>query len=420
MLKKTDGLQRTLSAQETLLRVHHAAQECGVTRVADLTGLDRLGIPVYSAIVPQSADSISVYNGKGLRPIDAKVGALMEAIERQTALRRRLPVVEGSYNQLSQLQRVLNPLSLTEQLHPGYSPESCYSWIAGHDLVSGESVLVPAKYAGYLWDELPHESCFESVNSNGLASGNCTKEAICHALCEVVERDAWSMAELAASVMPRARRAFIYGADSADGPDDLEIYPCLEFSDDGLLASFHSAGLYPVVRDITSELRIPVIIASVADESVPGFPMAHSGLGCHPDANVALRRALTELAQSRAVDIQGVREDLTPPEGAEVMFSLHTRRVSAIRRDTWYLGLSKRRRTLAELPSLVNDDIESDLNHIVSRLAACGMNEVIVVDFTPPGAPFAVVRVIVPGIEFWATDRGRIGPRAQRFWRENV
>ena len=59
-------------------------------------------------------------------------------------------------------------------------------------------------------------------------------------------------------------------------------------------------------------LGIPAIFAAAADEHIPGFPMAHSGLGAHPDVEVALRRALTELAQSRCVDIQGVREDLLP------------------------------------------------------------------------------------------------------------
>ena len=57
------------------------AESLGVTRLANITGLDRVGIPVYAAVVPKSDGIISVYNGKGRRPIDAKVGALMEAID---------------------------------------------------------------------------------------------------------------------------------------------------------------------------------------------------------------------------------------------------------------------------------------------------------------------------------------------------
>ena len=32
-------------------------------------------------------------------------------------------------------------------------------------------------------------------NTNGLASGNNLEEAILHAMCEVIERDAWSICE---------------------------------------------------------------------------------------------------------------------------------------------------------------------------------------------------------------------------------
>src|ERR1700761_3207352 len=99
---KVDGIQRSIPAAETAASAAAVAESLGVTRVADITGLDRIGIPVYSAIVPDSADNISVYNGKGRRPIDAKAGALMEAIERQTAVKVRLPFIEGSFHHLLQ------------------------------------------------------------------------------------------------------------------------------------------------------------------------------------------------------------------------------------------------------------------------------------------------------------------------------
>src|ERR1700737_3090477 len=93
---KVDGIERSLPATETLASVAAVAGSLGVTRLADITGLDRVGIPVYSAVVPNSDDVLSVYNGKGTRPVDAKAGALMEAVERQTALNTRLPFIEDS------------------------------------------------------------------------------------------------------------------------------------------------------------------------------------------------------------------------------------------------------------------------------------------------------------------------------------
>jgi ribosomal protein S12 methylthiotransferase accessory factor YcaO len=414
---KVDSIERVVSAAETLKRVAQAAELLGVTRLADITGLDRVGIPVYSSVVPKSDDVLSVYNGKGVRPIDAKVGALMEAIERQTALTVRPAYTEASFSDLSRTRKVLDPRTVNQKLASDYSEQRIYSWIEGFDIVSGEACWVPAKLAGYLWGDVPHPSCYEVNDTNGLASGNCREEAICHALCELAERDAWTMAELGANKLPRQRRSLAFGLGAKDGPDDLELFPCLEFSSDSLLEKFHRADLFPVVRDITSDLAVPTIFASVADENIPGFPMAHSGVGAHPDANVALRRALTELAQSRCVDIQGVREDLRGPEEVSDTFDLHTRRVSTIHRDSWYLGESKSKRKLADISSEFSKSIDGDLRFLLDRFIASGLRQIIVIDFTPQIADYSVVRVIVPGIELWATDHGRLGPRAAAFWK---
>ena len=131
-------------------------------------------------------------------------------------------------------------------------------------------------------------------------------------------------------------------------------------------------------------------------------------------------RALTELAQSRCVDIQGVREDLLPPDAVSDSFALHTRRISTIDRDSWYLGQSKKKRKLTEIHSRAHDSIDDDMKFLLDRFAACGLTQIIVIDFTPPMVPYSVVRVIVPGIEFWATDHGRLGPRAVDFWKKHA
>src|SRR6185436_17764298 len=74
------GTHRLIAPEATLKNIlpHLAAAQ--VTRCADVTGLDHLGIPVYCAIRPLGK-TVQVTNGKGLRHVDAKVSALMEAIE---------------------------------------------------------------------------------------------------------------------------------------------------------------------------------------------------------------------------------------------------------------------------------------------------------------------------------------------------
>ncbi len=420
-IRKVDGIDRVVSAADTLSKVAPLAFSLGMTRLADITGLDRIGIPVYSSVVPDSPDTLSVYSGKGARPIDAKVGAMMEAVERQTAIRTRLPFAAASFAGLRHEESTLDPRSINQRLRDDYSEATTYCWSEAFDLITQEKCWVPSKYAGFLWRELPHPSPFATNDTTGLASGNTFEEAVCHALCELAERDAWTMAELGARQLPRERRSLAYGIDHKDGPDDFELYPCLELpGDDPLLQQFHQAGLSPMVRDITSSLGVPTFFASVVDQSIEGSPMAHSGLGTHPDARVALRRALTEVAQSRCVDIQATREDILPPDAKRSSFALHTRRLTEINRNSWCITPSVRRRALDEVPSHGFDSIREDLDFLIERFATNGLEQILVVDFTPHAENYSVVRVIVPGIELWATDRGKLGPRAHAYWRAHV
>ena len=418
--QKVDGLDRVVAASDTFERLKDVGRSLGVTRFADITGLDRIGIPVYTSVVPQSADVISVYNGKGLRPIDAKVGSLMEAIERQTALKTRLPHVEATYAELSRKARTLDPGRINLELSEDFTAESQCAWVCGTELFSGEERWVPAKLAGYIWDELPHDSPFTISDTTGLASGNNQLEAVCHALCELIERDAWTFAELGSRVLPEVRRQ-VLGKKGHGGQDDLEHCPCVDVPEgNALLEAFDAADLTSFVRDITSAVGVPTFAATVIDESIFGFPMAHLGFGCHPNADVALRRALTEAAQSRCVDIQGVREDILPPDAPADEFMLHTRRISAVNRSRWTIGESRTRRPFQAIESHVFPSLEADLQFLMERLKAAGLGEVIVVDFTPGCTSHSVVRVIVPGIELWATDHGRLGQRAVDFWKQHA
>jgi ribosomal protein S12 methylthiotransferase accessory factor len=418
---KVDGIVRVVPAEETIRRMTPVAQSLGVTRLADITGLDRIGLPVYTSVVPDSYDTLSVYNGKGLRREDARAGALMEAIERQTALRTRLPMVEGSVAELRRTNRLVDPQDINHQLASDYSEAKTYSWVKGFDLVSQEACLVPARLAGFLWDDVPYRSCFTISDTTGLAAGNNRVEAIVHAICELIERDSWTFADLGCCQMPFVRRKIVYGRTAGEGEDDLDFYPCVNLDpEDKVVQRFHEAGLQPIARNITSSIGIPTIFATVVDESIDGLPMAHSGLGCGLTATGALHRALTEAAQSRCIDIQAVREDIADRAMTEDAFSLHTRRVSSISKHHWTLNAGTRRCDLADLPSRSFATIEEDLEYLVSRLDAVGLSEIIVVDFTPDITTHSVVRVLIPGIELWASDHGRLGRRAAQFWKQHV
>ena len=62
------------------MRVRPFAAQMGITRLGNVTGLDRIGIPVVVAVRPNSR-SVSVSQGKGIELPQAMTSALMEAVE---------------------------------------------------------------------------------------------------------------------------------------------------------------------------------------------------------------------------------------------------------------------------------------------------------------------------------------------------
>src|SRR5690242_16782687 len=74
------GTHRCQDPEQTLAAIRPLLPRFGITRLADLTGLDCLGIPVAAAHRPAAA-TLSVAQGKGATLTAAKVSAAMEAIE---------------------------------------------------------------------------------------------------------------------------------------------------------------------------------------------------------------------------------------------------------------------------------------------------------------------------------------------------
>jgi ribosomal protein S12 methylthiotransferase accessory factor len=170
-----------------------------------------------------------------------------------------------------------------------------------------------------------------------------------------------------------------------------------------LAARFDQAGVELYLRDITSPVGVPAYYAA-SFEQISGGYLAHEGMGAHPDPRVALARAITEAAQSRAADIQGSREDIR----------YWRRRAGGGKMDRKHWNISKPSyytRTVATA-GVRNTDIREDILWMVERLGEAGLSRILVVDLTDPGLKVPVVRVIVPGLEFVAVDEYRVGKRA--------
>src|ERR1700694_2686936 len=173
-----------------------------------------------------------------------------------------------------------------------------------------------------------------------------------------------------------------------------------------LVRKLQRAGLEVELQNLTSATGIATIACTIAEpQGLPTVMNTHSGCGTHPDARIALTRALTEAAQSRLTCIQGGREDLrdfVPAEGAP--------QVEA--RCCGGPPIS-----FGDIASYQHPSVNDDVEFIIERMRQSGFDQVVVVDITRKEVGIPVVRVIVPRTEIWTLyfahgDRASLGHRA--------
>ncbi|MGD1878646.1 MAG: YcaO-like family protein [Kiloniellaceae bacterium] len=387
------GTHRSRRPEETLAAFLPHAGRMGITRLANVTGLDCIGIPVYMACRPLSR-SIAVSQGKGLTPLEAKVSAFMEAAETWHGETIDAPLKMLSFDDLGRHHRVIDVEGLPRSRLGDFDPAQQILWIEGAPLGQGDPLWVPLELVSTNYTlPQPQGSFAFPANTNGLASGNSVTEAALHALCELIERDALSLWRLGGD---RARAA------AKLDPASVDSAPCRD-----LLAHYAAAGLDVGLWDVTSDLGVPVFCCAVAAQSDVAVE-AELGAGCHPDREVALLRALTEAAQSRTTRIAGSRDDYVP-ESYDSAAKLARNRTAQL----WLAEAPQRR--FADVPTLGGETIDGDLDRVLARLAAQGIDQVVAVDLTKPDIGLPVVRVVAAGLEGAYQGAGsdyRPGPRA--------
>jgi putative methanogenesis marker protein 1 len=390
------GTHRAVPPMETLRRVESKIHAAGVTRVADITGLDRIGIPVFSSIRPAAAGgAVSVYNGKGTTPEEAKVSAIMEAIERYSAEVGDRTLLVDSYSRLSRRENVLHP---NELILPDYIKNIenvLIPWVEGYELVQQKAQYVPANAVFHPLPSNYNKVRLFRTNTNGLASGNELEEAIFHGLAEVIERDAWSLVEITTN------------AGAVVTSKDQEI---VELQD-----KFLNADVSLFIRDITSNIGVPTF-AAVSDDTMLRDPaLLTIGMGTHTNAVVAVKRALTEVAQSRLTQIHGAREDTVTADIRRIMGYEWMRKMN----KHWFDTSHKKDFSDGDSFSLDTNDFLDEIKHMVTLIREAGFERVIVVDLTREEIGVPVVRVIVPGLEIFAVDGERIGQRCKNARKES-
>jgi ribosomal protein S12 methylthiotransferase accessory factor len=388
------GTQRSVMPAETLERIRPLFRQIGLTRLADITGLDRIGIPVVLSVRP-NAGYLALDAGKGFTLTAATVSAAMECLERHHAEMAAVPELLCSYEELDRAHRVVPIVHLPLTKHSLFSSRRPERWALGWDLMQEAEVAVPAAMVPMERFKYGRGDLVSfQTGSNGLASGNHFLEALESGLLEVIERDAVACHSVArqddGGHLPRVR------LESISSPLVRE-----------LLERFDTAGIAPILFDCRVDTVVPVFMACIYDLRLRNIGL-FKGYGAHLDPEIAMVRALTEAVQGRLVYIAGSRDDMFRRQFLRLKQADHGGAIAELEQIPATVDAS-------ELPSEATATFEGDVGLLLQKLRAVGLQNAVVFDLSQPDEPVAVVRVVAPGLEGYLFDYYAPGPRARAF-----
>ncbi len=394
-----DGGHRVATPEETYARLaRHISPITGVVAsLAPLPGRDHPLRPVYgtvyrvcpTSLTPSFEDFHRYAAGKGRTLAQARVGALCEAIERESAvfqgdeprIRARLSELgdeaispddlqgfsEAQYRTREVTNAAVDDVRKTVPLP--FDERTTIDWTSAWSLTHARRRLLPLSYC-YLYTPTPPDALFCNFNPNGHAAGNSREEAILQAFFELVERDS-----VALWWYNRLKRPEI----------DLESFDEPYFIT--LKEHYRAMGWTLWVLDLTSDLGIPAFVALARATETGRFAV---GFGCHLEARLGVQRALTELNQIFDP------ERLGPSPWSE----------GGVGDADFLFPSAAPGRTRADFSFAPSEDLREDVLTCVDRAARAGL-ETLVLDHTRPDVDLFTVKVIVPGLRhIWP----RLGP----------
>lgn len=383
---------RTSTPSQTMARLEPYLPDYGITRVANVTWLDRIGIPVHTAHKPQGK-SISNGSGKGVTPDASRVGAMMEAVEQTYWEDVPPPRIRATYEQLlADGLTVVDPLEVAMIRGNLWHPRLEIHWTAMINVRTGETWYVPADLVSLPWrTDLPRISMTHMAGSNGLASGANVVEAMISGLTEVMERDACSLAA--------ASHRGEYPLDA------LDIDALAEMHGDplaSLIDLIRAADVTLHLFDLTQDMGLPTYDALLTDAGEGGTGN-FAGHGSSLIPSTAIVRAVTEAVQARGLITAGARDDqFRCARDASRLVSQHRRSyvpqslIEPMRYDDLSTGT-----------------LTGDAEVLVEMIEREGLGPVLVHRHTDEHDPVQVVRIVVPGLEGYMFSNYARGRRAR-------
>jgi ribosomal protein S12 methylthiotransferase accessory factor len=269
-----------------------------------------------------------------------------------------------------------------------FDSDTLIRWTPAREAGTDELRYVPAAmvYVPYFHDvERGEQPIIQSI-STGLACHGSIADASITAICEVIERDAFTMAWQAKLSMPRIRINSMSEAIRE------------------LVQRFERTGRSITLLDLTLDTGVPTIL-SVARHGSPEAPALVFAASSHLDPEQAARKSLEELAYTgllaqhlktyRPRIVAALRYDNIVEQDSHVHF--YADHANAHLAD--FLFESSRMIEFAEIADLSTDTSEEDLRILIERVRGTG-HKVLMADLTTPDIAelgLSVVRAIIPG-----------------------
>lgn len=269
-----------------------------------------------------------------------------------------------------------------------FTKETKVRWTAATNLATGEICHVPAAmvFLPYTYDHRNGEQRIVQPISTGLAC-HCSKaEAVISGICEVIERDAFTITWQARLGMPQI-------AIETISPRNRD-----------LVGRFEQIGAAVHLLNLTMDHGVPTVL-SVLQSEASDLPALVLAAAAHPSPEHAMRKSLEELGltcrlaqalktQLPALVPEADFKNIATQDDHIHFFCDHTNI-----RLADFLTASHARLSFSDLPNLSVGEPEMDLQILVDRIRNVN-HDVLVADLTTPDIDqlgLTVIRAIIPG-----------------------
>ena len=288
-----------------------------------------------------------------------------------------------------------------------FTSETVVRWTPALDAATGATCFVPAAcvFLPYRFHKARGDSPIAQPISTGLACHCSPTEAAITGICEVIERDAFTITWQARLSRPQLRVGTLSSANQ------------------DLVQRFAKAGHAITLLNITMDLGVPTVLA-LARGAAPEAPGLVAAAAASLDPEQAVRKSLEELDHTRAYcqKIKNEQPRLAADPNYEQVVNQESHLNfwcdSANAPHAGFLFASPERQAFSDLANLATGDPGRDLAVLVERVRAVH-HQVLLCDVTTPDVSelgLAVVRALIPGFHPLAMGHHLRSLGSRRLW----